>query len=130
MSEKVIYNLLSTNSPLIAQVPVSRIFAGTIPLGVTLPAVAYNFISGTKETAIGLTTTKTRGRIQVTIAANTYPVVKQVMGLVKTACNNKQGTFNGVATDSVILDLVGPDFRDDEQNIHYQTVDFKIVFNE
>jgi hypothetical protein len=130
MAEKVIYNLLSNNAPLNAIVPVNRIFGGTIPLGTALPAIAYNNVSGTQETAIGLTTLKRRARIQVTIASSDYKVLKQVKALVLSACNNKQGTFNNVVTDSVILELEGPDFRDDERNIEYQTLDFRITYNE
>lgn len=129
MSEKAIYNLLSTNTALKAVVPQARMFAGLIPLETALPAIAYNFISGTQQTAIGLTEIKQRSRIQITVAASTYPVVKQVIELVVDACNLQQGTFNGVITDSVIKDLVGPDFRDDEAGIYYQTVDFIVTHN-
>lgn len=129
MSEKAIYNLLSTNAALTALVPVSRIFAGLIPLGSVLPSIAYNFISGTQQTAIGLTTIKQRSRIQVTIASKSYPEVKQVMALVIGACNLQQGIFNGVETDSVIKDVIGPDLRDDEIGIFYQTVDFMVTHN-
>lgn len=128
-AEKVIYELLSTNTALKVVVPQARMFAGLIPLETALPAIAYNFISGKPQTAIGLTDIKERSRIQVTIAANTYPVVKQVMDLVVDACHLKQGTFNGVVTDSVIKDLVGPDFRDDEVGIFYQTIDFMVTHN-
>ena len=129
-SEKAIYNLLSTNAPLTAVVPVGRIYAGLIPISAVLPAIAYNHVSTIENTSIGLTTMKTRSRVQITVAAKTYPLVKSIIKLVKTACNNKQGTFNGVVTDSVILENVGADFRDDDAGILYQTIDFRLAYND
>lgn len=129
-SEIVIYNLLSTNNDLLAVVPSTRIYGGLIPLNASLPAIASNVVSTIQETSIGLKTLKYRSRVQITVACKTYPQVKQIIALVKAACNNKQGTFNSVQTDSVILDNVGADFRDDALGIYYQTIDFKINYSE
>lgn len=126
-AEKAIYNLLSTNAALIAQVPAARIYASVIPLGTALPSIAYMLVSSIEETAIGLTSNRLRSRIQITVAANTYPKVKEVVALVVNACNHKQGTFNGVQVDSVIKDVVGADFRDDDVGIFYSTIDFRIA---
>lgn len=128
--EKVIYNLLSTNAALIAVVPVARIYPSLIPLGTALPAIAYSHVSTVEETSIGLTTLKVRSRIQITVAASSYSSVKTVMKLVKDACKNKQGTFAGVKTDSVLLENGGADFRDDEASLFYQTIDFKVTYSE
>lgn len=126
-AEKVIYNLLSTNAALKAVVPVARMYAGVIPVDATHPALCYNLISEYDNTAIGMTTLKTRSRIQVTAVAASYPNVKALVQLIMTAANLKRGTFNGVVTDSVILDSIGADFRDDESGVYYSTVDFNIV---
>lgn len=126
-AEKVIYNLLTTNNALKAVVPASKVYASIIPLGTVLPAIAYMLVSNVENTSIGLTTQRLRSRVQVTIAAKTYPQVKQIVDLVVTACNHKKGTFNGVQVDSVIKDVVGADFRDDDVGIFYSTVDFRIA---
>ena len=126
-AEKVIYNLLSTNASLTAVVPASKIYASVIPLGTTLPAIAYMLISSVEETSVGLTTNRLRSRIQVTVAAKTYLSTKQIVNLVIPACNHKRGTFNGVQVDSVIKDVVGADFRDEDEDIFYSTVDFRIA---
>lgn len=126
-AEKAIYDLLSKNAALLAVVPKSRMFPSVIPLGTTLPALTYMLVSSTEDTAIGLTSNRLRSRIQITVAAQTYPQVKQVIALVNTACNHKQGTFNGVQVDSVIKDVVGADFRDDDEEIFYSTIDFRIA---
>lgn len=125
--EKAIYNILSTDTELLKKVPKARIFPSLIPLGTTLPAVAYMLVSSVENTAIGLTSNRLRSRIQITVAATTYPKVKEVAALVIDACNHKQGVFNGVQIDSVITDVVGADFRDDEAGIHYSTIDFRIA---
>lgn len=129
-AEKVIYDLLSKDTNLLKKVPKARIYPSLIPLNTTLPAIAYMLVSSTEQTAIGLTTNKLRSRVQVTIAANTYPQVKEIAALVVSACNHKQGTFNGVKTDSVIFDIAGTDFRDDDVGVYYSTIDFRIAYSD
>jgi hypothetical protein len=129
-AEKVIYNLLSNNVALNAVVPVSKVYPGIIPLSTVLPAIAYTLVSKIEQTSVALTSVKKTARTQVTIASKTYPQVKQVAALVEAACNHKQGIFNGVQTDSVILDNVGADFRDDDAGIFYSTLDFRIAYSE
>lgn len=128
-AEKVIYNLLSTNVALLAVVPKARMYAGVIPIDATYPALCYNLVSSYDETAIGLTTMKSRSRVQVTAVAKAHPDVKLLADKVRVACNLKQGTFNTVVTDSVIMDNIGADYRDDETGVFYSTVDFNIVHN-
>ena len=132
-AEKAIFAMLKAHAPLIAVVPSSRIFPSVIPLNTTLPAIAYSLISEVEETAIGLTALKRRARIQVTIAVSgtsstAYGSAKSIRALVEAACNHKRCTFNGVAVDSCIKDVVGPDLRDDEASITYQSVDFRIAY--
>lgn len=126
-AEKVIYNLLSTNATLIATVPVARMYSGVVPIGATYPALCYNLISSYDNNAIGLTAMKSRSRIQVTAVATTYPAVKALVDKIRNACNLKQGVFNGVVTDSVIMDNIGADYRDDETGVFYSTVDFNVT---
>lgn len=126
-AEKAVYNILSTDVDLLEVVPQARIFPSLIPLGSTLPSIAYMLVSAVEDTAIGLTSNRLRSRVQVTVAANSYPQVKEVAALVVSACNHKQGVFNGVQVDSVITDVVGADFRDDEVGIHYSTIDFRVA---
>ena len=129
-AEKVIYNLLTANVALKAVVPVTRMYSGVIPIDVpSYPALCYNLVSSGDVNAIGLTTIKSRSRIQVTAVAKSYPEVKSVLDKIRVACNLKQGTFNGVVTDSVIMDNIGADYRDDETGVFYSTADFNIVHN-
>jgi len=126
-AEKAIYDLLSKDAALLAVVPKSRMFPSVIPLGTTLPALTYMLVSSTEDTSISLTSNRLRSRIQITVAAQTYPQAKQVIALVNTACNHKQGMFNGIQVDSVIKDGVGADLRDDDEDIFYSAIDFRIA---
>jgi hypothetical protein len=126
-AEKAIYHLLTNDTALNEVVPKCRIYPSLIPLGTALPAIAYMLVSTTEQTSFSMTQIRLRSRIQITIAAMTYPEVKDIVALVVEACNYKQGTFNGVQVDSVIRDVVGADFRDDEVGIFYSTVDFSIA---
>lgn len=128
-AEKVIYNLLSTDTALKAIVPTSRMYAGVIPIDATYPALCYNLVSSVDVTAIELTTMKSRSRIQVTAVATSYPAVKALVDKIRVACNLKRGVFNTVVTDSVIMDNIGADYRDDETGVFYSTLDFNIVHN-
>lgn len=134
-AEKVIFNLLKSYAPLVAQVPVARIYPSIIPLTATLPAISYNHVSTIEETDIGLNTEVVRSRIQVTVAVSgtdskSYAKVKELINLITAACNHKQGTFNGVDTKSVIRDVLSPDFRDDDSAVSYQSIDFRVVYKE
>lgn len=131
-AELAIYNMLSTHAQLNALVPASRINPSIIPLGSTLPAIAYALVSRVEDTSISLTTIIARSRIQITIAVSgitpaSYKKVKDIAKLVKAACNNRHGTFNTIEVRSSILELEGADFRDDDTSITYSTLDFRVV---
>lgn len=126
-AEKAIYNILTDDLPLLAKVAKCRIHAGLIPLDSALPAIAYSLVSTVENTSMAMTELRLRSRIQITVAAKSYPEVKDVVNLVVAACNYKQGNFNNVRVDSVIRDNVGADFRDDQASIFYSTVDFRIA---
>src|SRR5690606_31233980 len=94
-AEAAIRALFIAHAPLTAVVPSTRILPGLIPLGTTLPAIAYNFISGVPEKGIDMATHMVRARIQVSVQTKTYPHQKQIIELIKTACDAKQGTIAG-----------------------------------
>jgi len=131
-AEKAIYALLKASSALLAVVPSDRIFAGVLPLNTALPAISYSHLSTVENTTIdanspyGLVTS----RIQVMVATKDYPTQKDLIRLIRLACNYKHGTFNGVIVNSVIRDIVSPDLSDDEVGIFYQSIDFKVTFQE
>ena len=129
-AEKAIKALLDAHAPLTAVVPATRIYAGLIPVNSTLPAIAYNLISGLRPKDIGMNTLMTTSRIQVTVQTNTYATQKQIIKLIRDACDAKQGTFGGTDVDSCIADIEGPDLRDDDAALFMQTQDFIIKWRE
>jgi hypothetical protein len=129
--EKAINYLLRNDAQLIAKVPTSRIFGGLIPLNTTLPAIAYNYISGVRAKHIDMTDQIVRARIQVTVHAKDYASQKEIIDLITKACDKKKGKIggaNGVTVESILADLTGPDMRDDDAGIFMQTQDFIVAY--
>lgn len=128
---KAIRYLLANNAPLIAVVPAAKIMAGVIPQGTALPAIAVGHVSTLRRHTIAASGTEhCTARVQVTVHASTYVSQKAVLTLVRAALVRTRGTINGVAVDSLLHDLDGPDFRNDEAGIFMGSVDYIITFNE
>jgi len=128
---KAVRYLLANNAPLIAAVPAARVFAGLIPQGTTLPALAVSHISTIRRhTVPGSAVEFCTSRVQVTAHASTYASQKQVLALVRAALPRSRGTVNGVKVDAILSDIEGPDFRDDEAGIFMGSHDFIVKFNE
>lgn len=127
----VVRYLLAHNAGVTAVVPATRIVGGPLPQGTTLPAIAVTHISTTRMNMVAATSVRlATARVQVTVFAATYPQVKDILALVRTALPRSRGTVDGVAVDSIVSDVEGPDFRDDAEGIYMQSHDFTVVFNE
>ncbi|MES2499563.1 MAG: DUF3168 domain-containing protein [Pseudomonadota bacterium] len=131
-SEAITYNLCKVNTALLAAVPLARMFAGEIPLNAVLPAIAFNEVSTVENTTIDANAAYAlvTGRVQVTVAAKDYPTVKNIITLIRKACNYQRGEIAGFTVSAIIRDIVGPDFRDSDSGIYYQSIDFKIIYHE
>ena len=128
----VIRQLLVAHSELTALVPATRIMAGPMPLGVTLPAISITSVSSNDLNipSPGATRFVTE-RVQVTVFAATYPSQKQVLREVKQAAADKfYPTVSGISGVTVHTDSAGPDFMDDQASIRVGTQDFKVRFTE
>lgn len=123
--------LLANNSALVAVVPSARILAGMLPQGIALPALAVSHVSTLRRQAIAGTTKKyCTSRVQVTVLASGYVQQKQVLALVVAAVPRTHGTVNGVNVVSIVDDINGPDFRDDEVQpvIYMGSQDFVVTW--
>lgn len=128
---KAVRYLLANNAPLIAVVPAARVFAGLIPQGTALPALAVSHISTIRRHMVpGSTVEFCTARVQVTAHAKTYAEQKQVLKLVRAALPRSRGAVNGVNVDAILSDIEGPDFRDDEAGIFMGSADYIVRFNE
>lgn len=122
--------LLANNAGVIAQVPATRIMAGVLPQGTALPAIAVTHVSTVRRNQVAATSVRfCVSRVQVTILASTYQSQKSIAALVRTALPRSRGTVNGVAVDSIVSDIEGPDFSD-EAGIFMGSLDFIVNFNE
>lgn len=128
---KAIRYLLANNAALIAVVPAAKIMAGLIPQGTVLPALAVSHVSTVRMRMIAAPGVETlTSRVQITVMATSYPQQKSILALVKAALPRTRGTVNGVSVDSLLFELAGPDFRDDEIGAFMGSLDYLITHNE
>lgn len=132
MSEKAIYSLLRNSAPLTAIVPIARIYSSVIPQDAILPSISYSHVSTVENTTIDAYAefALVTSRIQVSVATKDYAQLKDIIRLIRKACNYNRGTINGVIVNSIVRESIGPDMRDDESKVYFQSIDFRVVFHE
>lgn len=133
----VIRYLLSHNTPLNAVVPAARIKAGDLPIGTTIPAISVKSVSSVRRNTVGMSETKTlvSERVQVTLTVNLaadqhYPLLTQGLRLIRQACPNQRGTFEGVDVDSVLPESEGPDLEGPTPESIQRSQDFMVRWRE
>lgn len=129
-AEKIIFALLSAHTALTNVVPVARIGPGPLPQGIALPAVATNLVSNVPRHTVSTAEAKRmhRSRVQCTALAGTYASQKALIRLIDDACRYRRGTVAGFTAVSVLPDIEGPDFRDDDAKVYMQTIDFLVAY--
>ena len=126
---KAVLYLLANNSTLNAQVPASRIFAGVIPQGTAAPAIAVTHVSTVRPQMVNAASKLCVSRVQVTVMAASYASQKAVLALVRAALPRSRGSVNGVAVDSILPDIEGPDFTD-EAGLYMGSIDYRVTYTE
>lgn len=125
--------LLSNSANLIAAVPAARILtAATLPLGTSLPAITISSISDSERLDVAMpnSTKKFRTeRVQVLVHAADSAQLASILALVRHALPNTRGTVNGVALDSILPELVGPDLSQPEASIYERARDFIVKWH-
>ena len=101
MLEEALNSVLIGNAAVGALVG-ARVYPLVIPEEATLPAVAYQRVSGVRDTAhsdaqgfpgeLGWA----MGRVQLTINAETYSAAKSVARAIRKALNGKRGSMGGL----------------------------------
>lgn len=131
----VIRHLLANAAAITSVVPATRITAGDLPLNTVMPAIAVTQISGMPRLTLAMTEPNRlhTDRVQVSVlfkgpsatpAGTGYPGLDAVMKLLLAACPNQNGTVNGVAVDSILPDIEGPDLQDDATGLFSRSRDF------
>ena len=113
----------------------AKIYPGRAPQNVATPFLVIEHIDSQELDPITATAGQSivRSRIQVTAmcadtpAASAYAQVKALLEQVRLACSFKSGSIAGVQVVSVLRDSSGPDLRDDDLGVVYQSVDFLVT---
>jgi len=127
-----IRSLLANDAAVLAVVPASKIMAGVIPIDTVLPAIGISHISTVERNTVAMNSAEVMAteRVQVTVQTKSYADQKSILELVRKACPNTHGTVNGIAVDSILPEIAGPDLRDDDLLIFVQSRDFIVKFIE
>lgn len=128
----VMMKLLQAYPPLIALVPASRMFAGTVVQEEVLPAIGVREISRNEFPTVSQAEASSliRARVQVTVHAKDYRNLKDILLAAKLGPGVQSGVIGGVRVRSVRRDDVGPDLSDDDAGIYRQSRDFMVRYIE
>jgi hypothetical protein len=128
---KAIKHLLHSDAALVAVVPAAKIKSGLITQGTTLPAISVSHVSTIRRHAVASTSSEfCTSRVQITVMAKSYPEQKSILALIRAALPRTRGSVNGVIVDSLLKDIDGPDFREDDAEIYMQSLDYIITYSE
>ena len=128
----VIRYLLANAAAVTAVVPATRIMAGDLPLGTSMPAIAVTQVDSIPHNLIRISDSPKVhvDRVQVTVYRGAspgdagYPGLKSLLALVLAACASTHGSVNGIAVDGITPDLEGPDLPISEEKIFTRSRDF------
>lgn len=133
----VIRHLLANHAPLLALIPATRIIAGPLKPNTVLPAIAVTEVfnnplnllrineSGKQHTESVQVTWLVKDA-DATPAGTGYVGMKQIAPIILAACPSQRGTINGVAVDSIVPGLEGPDIYFADIGIHSNSRDFTV----
>jgi hypothetical protein len=66
-------------------------------------------------------------RISVHAIANSYPQMRALITLIRSACHGFHGSVAGVSVGRISAELVGPAMRDDDMSLFSQSIDFLVI---
>lgn len=132
MAVRAIRALLVASPELTAIVPAAKIVFGVVPQATALPAISIMHVSTVGMPTIDAQSASTlsTSRVQVTAMAKDYPTIKAILKAARLACQFQRGTLGGVSVAAITVDIVGPDFQSEDALIFYQSIDFKVTFEE
>lgn len=121
---------LAQHAALTAVVPATRIQAGVLPQGTALPCISVTQVSGTTLNQVAQSSGLHTDRVQITVDAASYPQVRHILALCRAALPYTRGTINGIACDSIVPDIEGPDGFDDLLKSYFQSQDYIVTWSE
>lgn len=138
-AEAVMFALIKASAGIVTLVA-NRIYLARMTENATYPAIVLEVVSGNLVTPInaqaGMQLLQTR--IQVTALSRTAISAKQILDLVRIACEFKSGliacTIGGTAynvqVQSVMRDSIGPDIKSDDLAVCMQSHDYMVTHYE
>lgn len=129
----IVRALLAADPRVLALVPASRVLAGVVPQGTTLPAVSVTKISGSEEPTIRrrTATRMVRERVQVTVLGKTYGEMARLLKAAGLGPGVYSGqVVSGYGVVSVLPWGDGPDLPPGEDGIYETSRDFMVTFVE
>lgn len=129
----IVRALLAASPTVTALVPASRIYAGQIPQGTTLPAIGAAPIGGgekVRTTARNRPTKMMEERVQVTVWAKDYPTMERVLKAAGLGPGVHTGMVNGFRVNHVLPERLGPYIGPAGDEIHERSRDFMVTFIE
>lgn len=94
-----------------------------------LPAISVMHVSTVRPSFVAASAGMSIARVQVTIFAATYATQKSIMALIRAALPRSRGSVNGVAVESIIPDIEGPDATDDA-GLYIGSIDYRVTYTE
>ena len=123
-------------STAVTTVVANRIYLARMTENAPYPAIVLEMVSGNFVTPINAQAGMQllQSRIQVTALSKTAIEAKQILDLVRIACEFKSGliacTIGGVAynvqVQSVLRDSIGPDIKNDDLTVCLQSHDYMV----
>lgn len=127
----VIRQVLAANAALIALVPATRIQAGDMPQGTTLPAISIVRVSSNDRNLPNPGTYRhVTERVQVNVMASTYPQQRTVLAAIRAAAADQFPTVSGLIRVTIHTDGAGPDFINEQASIFVGSQDFMVTYSE
>jgi hypothetical protein len=125
----IVGSLLRGDELLTQTVPATRIKAGALPDGVTLPALLIRLVSSVERQPLKRgATTRTVDRVSVTVRAPNYLVQGEMIEMVKACCAGRFGDVGGGSSVSILTAGTGPDVIGPAASFE-QTQDFRVSFD-
>ena len=137
----VVRYLLANNGQVLSVVAAKNVIAGDLPINTVLPAISISQISSVPRNTVAMSGSGVLHTDRVQAAAIVkgplgtpsglgYPGVKAILKMILAACPNMRGTVNGVAVDSILPDIAGPDLYDEASDIFSGSLDFIVRYTQ
>lgn len=113
-----------------------RIQPQFLPQGADRPAVTFNLVSQTRDSADNTDIGIVRSRWQANVWSSSYQEAHTIREALRVATQRKKGTFGGVVVDDVFIGMAQDFYDADEEHAsggqgeHQLTLDLELIHRE